>query len=105
MPVWWPDGKRIAFASVRAGEWGIYVKVADNSASEEQIIESDIPKMPMSWSPDSKYLVYWLNDPKTKGDVWAIPVTGDRKPVSILQTNADERTRRSRPMESGSRIP
>jgi hypothetical protein len=44
----------------------------------------------MSWSPDGKLLVYWVNDPKTLGDVWMVPVTGDRKPVALLQTPADE---------------
>ena len=47
--------------------------------------------MPMSWSPDGKLLVYWTNDPKTAGDIWALPLTGEKKPVVILQTTADER--------------
>jgi hypothetical protein len=31
MPIWSPDGKRIAFASKRNNRWGIYVKAADNT--------------------------------------------------------------------------
>lgn len=76
MPVWSPDGKQIAFGSKRGGKWGLYVKQSDNSRNEDALIESDLPAMPMSWSPDGRVLVYWVGDPKTSGDVWAIPLAG-----------------------------
>lgn len=91
MPVWSTNGDRIAFASKRNGKWGLYLKVADNSRMEELLLESESPVTPMSWSPDGKDLVYWNENPKTGGDILAIPVMGDRKPVAILQTPADER--------------
>jgi len=90
MPVWSPDGKRIAFASRRNGKFGIYVKLADGTASEELIIESDLNKIPLSWSPDGKLLVYWVADPKTRGDIWAVPLAGDRKPVPIVNSPSNE---------------
>lgn len=89
-PVWSPDGTRIAFGSRRNGKWGLYVKPADGTAKEELLTESDLSKMPMSWSPDGKLLVYWVEDPRTNGDVWAIPLTGDRKPMPIVQTPSNE---------------
>ena len=46
--------------------------------------------MPMSWSSDGKYIVYWVYDPKTNSDAWAIPLTGDRRPFPILQTPFNE---------------
>jgi Tol biopolymer transport system component len=90
MPVWSPDGTRIAFGSKRAGKWGLYLKLADGTGSEELLTESELPKAPMSWSPDGKMLVYEVIDPKTHGDVWAVPLTGDRKPIAILQSQFDE---------------
>jgi hypothetical protein len=87
-PIWSPDGKRIAFASKRNNKWGIYVKAADNTGAEERIVETDIPIAPMSWVKDQ--LVYWVDDAKTRGDVWAVPMTGDHKAVAVLATTADE---------------
>jgi eukaryotic-like serine/threonine-protein kinase len=91
MPIWSPDGKRIAFGSRRSGKWGLYIKDADNTRSEELLLESDRPAMPMSWSADR--LVYWTSDLKTAGDIWSLtaPGAGERKPLAVLQTPADER--------------
>ena len=87
--VWSPDSARIAFASQRNGKWGLYVKLADNTRAEEQVLESELPVMPMSWSGDR--LVYWTSDSKTGGDIWSVQLTGEKKPVPVLQTPADER--------------
>ncbi len=89
MPIWSPDGKRIAFGSRRNGKWGLYVKVADNTRTEELVLEAERAAMPMSWSGDR--LVYWTYDPKTSGDIWSVSLAGEKKPVPVLQTLADER--------------
>src|SRR5262249_30289512 len=51
MPVWSPDGTRLAFSSKRNGKWGVYMKLADGTAKEELLTESDAAKTPMSWTP------------------------------------------------------
>jgi Tol biopolymer transport system component len=79
MPIWSPDGTRIAFGSVRNGKGGLYLKRADGSGREELLIESETSKMPMSWSPNGQYIVYWV-----PGNVqWILPLTGDRKPFQL----------------------
>jgi Tol biopolymer transport system component len=89
-PVWSPDGKRIAFASRRNGKWGIYVKAADKTGNEELVVEPNVPTAPMSW-PNTDLLVYWVEDPKTHGDIWAVPMSGEHKAFPVLNTDADER--------------
>ncbi len=42
------------------------------------------------WSPDERFLVYTVADPKTKRDLWLLPLSGDRKPVPFLQTPSNE---------------
>jgi serine/threonine protein kinase/Tol biopolymer transport system component len=86
MPVWSPDGTRIVFGSHRNGKWGLYQKAATGTGGEELLVESDLPKMPMSWSLDGKFIVYWVADPKTGSDQWILPLTGEKKPVPFLQS-------------------
>jgi eukaryotic-like serine/threonine-protein kinase len=89
-PIWSPDGSRIAFGSQRNGKWGIYQKSANGTGGEELLVESDLPMVPMCWSPDGKFIVYTLRDPKTGFDVWILPL-GDKKPVAFLQSSFNER--------------
>jgi Tol biopolymer transport system component len=89
-PIWSSDGSHIAFGSRRNGKWGIYLKPSDGTGNEELLVESELVILPMSWSTDGKFIAYWVSDPKTGSDVWALPLTADRKSLSILQTPFNE---------------
>ncbi len=90
-PVWSPDGKTIAFASNRSGHLDIYEKNADGSGEEKALLSSDEDKQPTSWSQDKRFLLYDINDAQqTAGDVWVLPLEGDRKPYRILGTKFGE---------------
>jgi Tol biopolymer transport system component len=90
-PVWSPTGDRIAFASKRNGKWGLYETRSDGSGTDgELLFESDLPKAPMSWSPDGKRLVFWQHDQKTLGDIMILPMEGDKKPVPFLGSTRNE---------------
>ncbi len=84
----------IAFASDRAGAGDIYVKESSGSANEELFLKSGNPTRPWDWSPDGKYLLYGLQDPKTGWDLWVLPgpgsMPGERKPMPYLQTPFNE---------------
>lgn len=57
MPAFSPDGKKVAFASDRAGNWDIYVMDARGGQAVQ--ITSDAPHdIHPSWSPDGRQLVY-----------------------------------------------
>ena len=49
-------------------------------------------KRPDDWSRDGRYIIEETSkDPKTKYDIWVLPLFGDRKPFPYLQTEFNER--------------
>lgn len=56
------------------------------AGNEERLIESDSQILPTSWSPDGSAIVYVTPDPKTRLDLWLLPLAGDRKPVPLVHT-------------------
>jgi Tol biopolymer transport system component len=89
-PIWTPDGRRVAFASNRAGPFNLYWKPADGSGPEERLTTSPNPQFPRSWSPDGKWLTFDESQPANGTDIRVLPMFGDRKPRPLLQTPFDE---------------
>ena len=85
-PVWSPDGTRIVFASSRNDTFDLYQKNSAGAGQEEVLLKSDHQKIPDDWSPDGRFILYRDQDPKTGWDLWVLPLTGDRKPQSVLST-------------------
>jgi Tol biopolymer transport system component len=69
-PIFSPDGTRIVFASLRNGKWGLYLKGV-SGGREELLYESGSRKMPMAWSPDGQYIIYWV---ASGAGQWVMPV-------------------------------
>ncbi len=98
LPVWSPDGARIAFSSSRDGPDSIYQKVASGAGSDELLLKaSGDPIVPTDWSSDGRYLLYASQNAKTGLDLWVLPLEGDRKPAIYLQTPFNERQSRFSP--------
>jgi Tol biopolymer transport system component len=91
-PVWSPDGSRIVFTSNRAGTFNLYQKIASGAGTDELLLKSANSKFPNDWSLDGQFLLYDDVDPKTKGDLWVLPMSGDRKPIPFLRTEFNERS-------------
>jgi eukaryotic-like serine/threonine-protein kinase len=92
-PVWSPDGKWIAYSSMRAAGGGIYRKRADGTGEEELLVPDRIGAIvaPTDWSQDGKTLFYAPNAFTQKGEgIWAVSLDGERKTRQILNrgTNA-----------------
>ena len=59
---------------------------AGGTGESESILRNAQPKFPSSWSQDGRYLLYFLAQPETRGDLAVLPMTGDRKPSVLLAT-------------------
>jgi serine/threonine protein kinase len=92
-PVWSPDDESIAFSSTRIkGAHDIYRKNVAGSSAEELLLATDEDKLVTDWSRDKRYLLYFTYNSKTQFDIWALPMTGERKPFPVVQTEFDERS-------------
>ena len=90
--VWSPDGSRLAFVSTRNGPLDLYEKPVKSMAGPEVLLlASAHNKISMDWSPDGRFLLYQATDPNTGWDLWALPLTGERKPFPVVQTASTER--------------
>ena len=75
----------------RSGDFDLYVKVSSGATPEELLLEAPGDQLATSWSPDGRFLAY--NDtPKgaSQGDIWVLPLLGDRKPIPFVQTQFSE---------------
>jgi serine/threonine protein kinase len=91
VPIWSPDGNSVVFSSNRKGHYDLYRKNSNGTGTEELLIESTLDKYATSWSSDGQYICYsTTGDPKTKWDLWILPLSGDRKPRPFLQTEFSE---------------
>lgn len=62
-----------------------------STSREEPLLKSSEDKKPTDWSKDGRFILYSTEDPKTKSDLWVLPLGGDGKPIPFLQTPFDER--------------
>ena len=79
MPVWSPDGSRVAFSSHRGGVFDLYQKASNGVGNEGVLFKSDEPKHPYDWSQDGHFLIYG-SGVAGHFDPWYLPLRGNRKP-------------------------
>jgi Tol biopolymer transport system component len=73
-PVWTPDGRRIVFASARAGPSNLFMQAADGTGVAERLTTGADSQRPAFVAPDGTGVVGWVNAPKTRGDIVWFPL-------------------------------
>ena len=96
-PVWSPDGRQIAFASDREGNFDIFVMPADGGAAK-QLTTNSAAETPWAFSPDGKsvYFSAAIQDPAESAtfpsarltELYQVPATGG-KTTQVLATPAE----------------
>jgi Tol biopolymer transport system component len=89
-PAWAPDGERFIWSSDREGPFNLYLGSADQPARAERLAPSKQRQVWASWAPDGRRIVYEQDDPATQGDIWMLPMEGDRRPRALVKTPFDE---------------
>jgi Tol biopolymer transport system component len=90
-PIWAPNG-RIVWASDRDVITNLYQKAASGEGEETLLLKSSNPKAPTDWSRDGLFIIYRETDPKTKPDIWVLPMTGSGEGAQfpLIRTAASE---------------
>jgi Tol biopolymer transport system component len=84
MPVWSPDGSRIVYNNGN----NIVVKAANGSGDAETLVPRTA--FPAAWSPDGRFIIFMERGVKTRTDLWALPLFGDRKEYVLSNSPFDE---------------
>jgi eukaryotic-like serine/threonine-protein kinase len=90
-PVWSADGSSVIFGSVHGDEVDLYLKLASGAGDERLLLKSTAgDKFATSSSRDGRFLLYTVENPETKSDIWVLPLQGDHEPIPFLRTEFNE---------------
>jgi serine/threonine protein kinase len=83
-PVWSPDGTRLVYSASA----GLTVKNANGSGEAELLLPG--ATFPRAWSPDGRFIIFARRGVKTRTDMYALPMFGERKEYLLLESAFDE---------------
>ena len=91
-PVWSRDGARLYFAGSARGNLDLVRRSSSAGGSDEFLLESPDLKVPTSISPDEQVLLFTRSVSGLYGgrDIWAVPLSGERKAYPVVQTRYEE---------------
>jgi Tol biopolymer transport system component len=82
-PLWSPDGGRILYWSDAPGAEGLYTKSSSGAGEATRVLESKTEVPCSDWSRDGRFVAYDRGG--DKGEVWVLPIDGDRKPTPLVR--------------------
>ena len=94
MPLWSPDGKRIAFNTGVNDARVIAIKRLDGGGPDDLVRfpGTATSRVVCDWSPDGRFILYkQFDEASGTMDLWAVPLQGNRTPFAVVQGPAEER--------------
>jgi len=95
-PTWSADGRQIYFAPNSNELRGIYVKAADGSGEQREVLKLErslVGALVLTASPDGKYLAYVMLSPEAGSNIYTLytlELNGEGKPQPFLHFPARE---------------
>jgi serine/threonine protein kinase len=89
IPIWAPQGDRVAFGSNRNGVMDLYEKMVGAAEQEHLLLESKERKIPTHWSNDGSVLLYQQETAGYGWDLWAL-LRDSRRAFPLLQSRFNE---------------
>ena len=92
-PTWSADGRQIYFTSNANGPQDIYVRAADGSGEEKEVLKfnkNQYGALFLTVSPDGKSLAYEIIDRATGGDIYTLALGAEGKAQPFLHSVANE---------------
>lgn len=90
-PIWSPEGNRLAYNC----DAGICLKSANGLGEAEMIYAGT--NFTSDWSPDGRFIIFLRRGVKTRLDMYALSMIGERKETLLLNSSADEQNPRLSP--------
>ncbi|HMD34806.1 MAG TPA: protein kinase [Vicinamibacterales bacterium] len=92
-----PDAKTVAYSFNPGTGFNVFLRPADGSGDEREILHSALWQHPTGWSTDGRLMLYEVADPKTSLDIWYAAVDGSTPPAPLLQSTFVESSGRLSP--------
>jgi eukaryotic-like serine/threonine-protein kinase len=97
-PIWTSDGRRIIYSSSGSGPgtaspWSnLFQKAVSGAGEPEELFQDESDKVPTDVSSDGRYVAFTVSKAASSfnGNIWILPLFGDRKPFPFRTNTFDE---------------
>ena len=90
-PIWSFKRDRLVYASYGDGGFDLWESPPTSNAVGAVLFKGPAADIPLDWSRDGRFLLYGFRAPSEhKTDIFALPLDGDRTPIPVATTDADE---------------
>jgi serine/threonine-protein kinase len=91
-PSWTPDGESVTYASLHDGEWNVWIKRADGTGPERELVDLERDVWTTEWSPSGEWLLIAVGDARGNDDILAMRPGIDSTAAPLLADPFDEYT-------------
>jgi hypothetical protein len=88
-PTWSPDGQKLAFFSLRDGNYELYVINADGSGTPARLTANAADDVLPVWSPDGQQIAF-VSTRDGQNEIYTMPVAGSATPTRLTNDAASD---------------